>query len=144
MSTLTSCPLLYLLPCRNLVTPIKNVLKSVARKELYPRWLSPVLVRFWGRWGESNSRPEHVSSCFIQPYHNYTLYILAKQIYLFQIPFRFLYSNLRLLNPSIQSSLFSTNIFVGLSSIPIIITSLPTGIPVSSSNATAYAAVCIK
>ena len=82
MSTLTSCPLLYLLPCRNLVTPIKNVLKSVARKELYPRWLSPVLVRFWWRWGESNSRPEHFSSCFTQPFTYYTLYILNCQIIL--------------------------------------------------------------
>ena len=40
------------------------------------------VVCFWWRWGESNSRPEHLSSCFIQPYHYYTLYILTYQIIL--------------------------------------------------------------
>ena len=139
MSSLTSCPLLYLLPCRNLVTPIRRILFFTNRASL----ICWVLKYFWWRWGESNSRPEHFSSCFTQPftlpYNHYTVIL-----YLCQIYFICLYCNRKSLNPSIQSSRFSTKIFVGLSSIPIIITSLPTGIPVSSSNATAYAAVCIK
>ena len=39
-----------------------------------------IAISLWWRWGESNSRPEYVSSCFKQPYHYYTLYILTKQI----------------------------------------------------------------
>ena len=56
----------------------------------------------------------------------------------------FLYSNRNFLKPAIQLSLFSINNRGKSLSTPIIIIRLPTGIPVRSSNATAYAAVCIK
>jgi len=55
-----------------------------------------------------------------------------------------LYSNLNFLNPAIQLSRFSINNRGKSLSTPMIIIKLPTGIPVRSSKATAYAAVCIK
>jgi len=56
----------------------------------------------------------------------------------------FLYSNRNFLNPAIQLSRFSINNLGKSLSTPMMIIKLPTGIPVRSSNATAYAAVCIK
>ena len=55
-----------------------------------------------------------------------------------------LYSNLNFLKPAIQLSRFSINNRGKSLSTPMIIIKLPTGIPVRSSKATAYAAVCIK
>ena len=98
---------------------------------------SSMLVPLWWRWRESNPRPEHLSHCFIQQFLHYTLYLSHKANL-------FLYSSLNFLNPAIQLSRFSINNLGKSLSTPMIIIRLPTGIPVRSSNATAYAAVCIK
>jgi len=41
-------------------------------KPSHPHHKETLNISLWWRWGESNSRPEYVSSCFKQPYHYYT------------------------------------------------------------------------
>jgi hypothetical protein len=75
--TFPCCPLCYSLPCRNLVTPIKSTLKSESTDSVTVSLGTQTHRCFWWRWGESNSRPEHFSLCFIQQY-NYLLYHFFK------------------------------------------------------------------
>ena len=142
--TLPCCPLCYSLPCRNHDWPIRKNIISSSRALFRMRLIlaNPLQYSFWWTRRESNPRPEHFSLCFIQQYG--LLYINRKYLYN-QFPFILKYSSRKSRNLSIQSSRFSIKTEAsGCSSTVIRITNLSTGIPVRSSNITAYAEVCIK
>ena len=87
--SVSCCPLCYSLPCRNLVTPIKkrHAIQSILAIKLlllhHTFYICAYHILFWWRWGESNSRPEHLSLCFIQQFLHYTLYLFTRQIYVY-------------------------------------------------------------